>query len=497
MSNTRYLEIDSTYRNRNDWPLPGKFEVPISQTGRKNIYNALDPVSLSVPLEAWTSNNFTIGGSNNLTGIILYAYSSPPGPTEDIKYSSDLLTITLECGLNTIQQIYNYYIGTVLVDIDTVIPVVRRITEFTYLYSTLTKDIAQATLSSSLPTSSYWHNFKIYDPTDLTSDLNPYIFVPFGRLQRDGYNNYLLYNETKKQYRKIAGYNDITNLLFLNTKGNISENTGPINWDLTDNFSIRNQAPFLSNSPSIKLLTGSNKSTLLISGTSSTIKNFYKGYSVRILPVNGGKYDYDKNFNLTPPLNQSTSIVESNYTGGVLTLNIYPPFSADPNINSLIEIMSFSFDNLYPFVYTGSLVSQQEMVCYEIQLLNIILPNSTLVVGEGGRIAFYPYVYVQLSNVSASGAGLKNVIYSNNPNATNVTFRAPIYDVQNPLISAFVKIDGDGMTQTIKFKPNDTLLFSVTLSNGEVYQTEIVDSLSPAQPINAAQISAIFSLRRL
>ena len=186
------------------------------------------------------------------------------------------MTITLECGLNTIQQIYNYYIGTVLVDIDTVIPVVRRITEFTYLYSTLTKDIAQATLSSSLPTSSYGHNFKIYDPTDLTSDLNPYIFVPFGRLQRDGYNNYLLYNETKKQYRKIAGYNDITNLLFLNTKGNISENTGPINWDLTDNFSIRNQAPFLSNSPSIKLLTGSNKSTLLISGTSSTIKIFIK-----------------------------------------------------------------------------------------------------------------------------------------------------------------------------------------------------------------------------
>ena len=46
MSNTRYLEIDSTYRNRNDWPLPANFEVPISQTGRKNIYNALDPVSL-------------------------------------------------------------------------------------------------------------------------------------------------------------------------------------------------------------------------------------------------------------------------------------------------------------------------------------------------------------------------------------------------------------------------------------------------------------------
>ena len=36
MSNTRILDIDSTYRNRNEWPLPGAFEIPISQTGRKD-----------------------------------------------------------------------------------------------------------------------------------------------------------------------------------------------------------------------------------------------------------------------------------------------------------------------------------------------------------------------------------------------------------------------------------------------------------------------------
>ena len=179
------------------------------------------------------------------------------------------------------------------------------------------------------------------------------------------------------------------------------------------------------------------------------------------------------------------------------TFIVSKAFTVAPSTGSLIEIMSFTRDNLYPFVYTGSLVSQQEMVCYEIQLLNLVLPNSILKVGEGGRIAFYPYIYVQLSNVSASGAGLKNVIYSNNPNATNVTFRAPIYDVQNPLITAFVKVDGDGMTQTIKFRPNDTLLFSVTLSNGEIYQTEITDNLSPALPNPLAQISALFSMKRL
>ena len=49
MSNTRYLEFDSTYRNRNDWPLPAQFEIPISQHGRDSKIQALDPVSNEAP----------------------------------------------------------------------------------------------------------------------------------------------------------------------------------------------------------------------------------------------------------------------------------------------------------------------------------------------------------------------------------------------------------------------------------------------------------------
>jgi len=512
MSNTRYLEIDSSFRNRNEWPLPGKFEIPISQTGSKNINNALDPVSDSVPLQVWTSNNFTIGGGASLTGTILYTSAGPPtAPT--IKYSSDLSTITIKCTANTMQQIYNYYYDCVITD--TTVNVVRRINELVYLYTSGGFDVAQVTLSSPFPsTVNIGDGFSITDPTylDAPSYLNPYIFVPFGRIQRDAYNNLILYNETRKQYRPINSYNETVSMLSLNTSGSItaSESTGPVTgWTATDNYSIRIQPPFLANSSIITVMAGSTESTLLILINSSLIplsdptdlfaKDAYKNYSVRILPLDGGKYNYNYNFNLTPPINESTTIVSSFYTPStnILTLSVYPPFNAVPETDSLIEIMSFTRDNLYPFVYTGSLVSQNEMVCYEIQLLNLVLPNSTLIVGEGGRIAFYPYVYVQLSNVSASGAGLKNVIYSNNPNATNVTFRAPIYDVQNPLITAFVKVDGDGMTQTIKFRPNDTLLFSVTLSNGEIYQTEITDNLSPALPNPLAQISALFSMKRL
>ena len=170
----------------------------------------------------------------------------------------------------------------------------------------------------------------------------------------------------------------------------------------------------------------------------------------------------------------------------------------DPDsINQAACLLPFSYDNFNPFVYTGSLVSQQDMVCYEIELLNLVLPNDILVVAGGGNIAYYPYVYVELSNVSASGANLKHIIYSNNPNSTRVLFRAAIDDVPNPLNSSFIKIDGDGAVQTVKFKPNDNLRFRVSMRNGETFETILEEWFSPLMPNPLAQISAYFSIKRV
>ena len=60
-------------------------------------------------------------------------------------------------------------------------------------------------------------------------------------------------------------------------------------------------------------------------------------------------------------------------------------------------------------------------------------------------------------------------------------FRAPIDDIPNPLITPFIKIDGDGMTQTIKFKPNDNFKFGVYLPDGEKFETIDNDLYSPSQ----------------
>jgi hypothetical protein len=166
----------------------------------------------------------------------------------------------------------------------------------------------------------------------------------------------------------------------------------------------------------------------------------------------------------------------------------------DP-IKNCFEILQFTRDNAVPFCYSGSTVSQQEMVCYEIKLINLVLPNKTLV--SGGRVAFYPYVYVELQNVSGASSGNKCIIYSNNPNATKMLFRAAIDDIRDPSTSPFIKIDGDGMVQTIKFKPNDNLKFGVYIPNGQCLETVDKDCLSPLPADALLQVSATFEIKRL
>jgi hypothetical protein len=78
------------------------------------------------------------------------------------------------------------------------------------------------------------------------------------------------------------------------------------------------------------------------------------------------------------------------------------------------------------------------MVCHEVKLSHITMPNYVLLNSYGGRASYYPYMYVVLSNFSSSSGGLKNILYSNNPNAVSVIFRVQIYDIQNMNIDLFL-----------------------------------------------------------
>jgi hypothetical protein len=298
-----------------------------------------------------------------------------------------------------------------------------------------------------------------------------YVFIP-GAI---GVDNYLVgaivYNQTRQEWRRILSFDGTNRLAGLD----LSSGTIPT-WLLTDTLSIKRDPPVLAGGATTPGLVSGSGNTVVLPATASATFHAYTG---GFLSITG----------ITPTL--TCRIVD--YRNFTCTLDCTLP--APLVGGEAFEILGFSRDSVVPFTYTGSLVSQQEMVCYEIELINLVLPNREL--KSGGRIAFYPYVYVELQNVSGASAGTKNVIYSNNPHAKRMLFRAAIDDIPNPDVSPFIKIDGDGMVQTVKFKPNDSFKFGVYLPSGELLHTIDEEHLSPLRPNPLKQISAMFSIRRL
>lgn len=465
MSSLKYIEIDSTYRNRNLWPKASDFDVIISQNGANNQINAVDPVCLSAPEKTWSGIYFNANGGGS--SIIVKSDLS----STNIGNSSDLVTFIIQGTVTDVLQTENGYYNGAIIKIDSIAGTEKRIVTYEYIGN----NRARITVSSSYG-SVLTNNLDliITDPSDISDVNSPWFFVPNGKLGNNSYAGYLLYNETNNEYRVINNYDSITHV-FTTTE------PIPLSWSLSDNYTIRKQYPFLITTP----LTGTVQAVTISNG--STQNNYYKGMFLRLRSAVYGN-------GIIAPGNESRRIVS--YDGVTKQAILEKPFTASP-VGFIGEILIFSYDNFNPFVYTGSTVSQQEMVCYEIELISLILPNVTLKGGFGSRIAFYPYVYVELTNLSSSRSGLNNIIYSNNPHSTKMLFRAPVDDIQNPLLSSFVKIDGDGTVQTIKFKPNDNLHFSVHLSNGELYETIIEENFSPLAPNPLVQISAMFSIKRV
>jgi hypothetical protein len=170
--------------------------------------------------------------------------------------------------------------------------------------------------------------------------------------------------------------------------------------------------------------------------------------------------------------------------------------------NQPAYILPYTYDNLYPFINAQSQIANAQQ-WYELELINLILPNQILDCGFGGLISFYQYVYVEIENSNGSGTSGSNNIISNNSNAVGMTFRATIDDVSNPVNSTFIKIDGDGMTQTVRFDPQDNLKFSVYLGTGsnpnekELFKVLPKEHFSPCPPNQLIQISAMFSIKKV
>lgn len=520
MSNRRYIQISSGYRDREKYPLASRFEVLVSQTGnRTDSKTAYDPILDSYPSYQFTGNSVARttaqsfnGGNYSNVGL------NPSASNLDSFYNGYQITDTT---LNQSRIIIEYVGQDMLANLDR---------PYNSTWSTLDnytlQDPSLGSTTKNRPSESftggtrflpvlavaaaaingYYNGMTITDTTigetrtivDYNAGTNAVtVFQPFGvawaatdnyTIQvaeykiviqpQDSvtgktpsdidqyYNGDILEDETLKEFRYITDYDSPTRTVTIDSPFSAG-------WAVTDSYSIRKSRPKEQNTFIGVPNPAPNYATVQLNPAAPVTQDYTDYY---LYPRNGTEVYFIKTHDLAT---------------NIITINPNP--GSTFTTGDEYDILQFTRDNVVPMSYTGTAVGPSN---YEIELVDLILPNVELKTGT--RVSFYPYFYVEFTNANGSTSVDRNIIYSNNPNSIKQLFVAPIDDTSNPLTSRFLKLSqGGAMRQTVRFNPYDNIIFSVTLPNGTPLETLQSDNYSPLPPLPELQISAIFSIKRL
>lgn len=429
MVNPRYIELDSTYRDRIKWPNPSQFIARLSQSGIKS-----DPLASNDPI----LNAFTFLSVDN-TSLAPFVGVFAGGTNEFPELSGAASSTD------------NFYTGALITDTTTT--EIRRVTAYNGTTKVVTID------SPFRVAFAVGDGFSIPDPSTVTS-----VFISSGEIKVGVYVGNIIQDTTNNEFRTITAYDGNTRIATVD----------PAFGGVNQLYSLRRGIPIDIDT----LQVGSTTTNIILSAGSSSVNNFFKG-----------------NFIYIPSLNQTRMIIAYNGTSKAVTVS--PSFGSAPGAVDY-EILQFTRDSEVPLSFNGSITSQSQSVCHEIELLHLVLPNEEITSpgGPGGLVSSLPYVYIEFRNEGSASGSSRSIIYSNNPNSVNALFRVVIGDVNSPTLSNFLKLTGDKMTQTVKFKPNDNMKMSVYLPCGDLLLTG-GDDFSPLPPNPEIQISALFGVSRI
>jgi hypothetical protein len=587
----KYLELNSAYRNRSEFPNPADFQVNISQSGNRSQENALDPISTSYPLITFSNSLFNLKSSINYNFVTCY-YNVPTSqvgasfPKNIINASAtdEFIIATLS---DTMQKISNYYRGCVIVGYGGNLDgESRRITKIDYINTdpisnSLSYDFFRITINQPfVPDITQNQQFNIFNATDFVDEKHPIIFIPTSENINNYIKNFYVYNVFQGNAVKISDFDGQSGL------AKIDSIVG-LNWNDHDTFFVVKEnnitqkllavgsvmsltklnggtgyskngtnvstSVFASvarpTSPYPQVLPGRNLSVswrnanVLTGELPDNITIFYGGtyyYTGDQVKITGGDdnaiyqisniYPTNGNIVFNFPLNSSYINSFISIVGGDLSTNpfsIKNAFSQLVNIQKIVGISGnvaflenssyiqptffinsmgtpfdgpgyfyfpYTMDNVSPFIYTGSIISNNQATAYNISLVSLTLPNQPL--ETGGKIIDYPYVYVEFENISTTASATKNLIYSNNPFAYKAVFRVPIKETENK-DNLFTRNKSEVMTQTMIFKQTDSVKITIKLMTGEIFQTIKLDNPLGAISNSLVQISALFSIQKV
>lgn len=430
---SKYLEIDSSYRNRTTWPLQSKFQVLM--THQYETFS--DGISLAAPLTTWQSHkfiSFTPLFSATITGTVESA----------VNIENGLIMVTVNTGGIFLQTGLNYYHNAIFRTSDfnttSVIVSYENISPFRGIF--IVHHTALIVIADVV---------TITDPTDIATNR---IYVPNNPDTMIVHK--ILFDQTLGLYTTIKSIDHDV----------ITTDSAIPGWLATDTFSIRTEVPELygvvaGSTPSVINLGPNNLSNVV-------------GSFIRIQQIN-------------PIGNEEIRSVIS-YNPVTFLATVSSPFSVNPN-GYYFELLQYSRDNVSTFTFSGTL--QQEFTITKIKLINLMIPN--VIINDGGTITDYPYIYLKLSPLDTHNS---YTISSNNPKSVFALFRATLVPGDNGN-HKFVSYSGNGSVVVLPFKLYNNFNFEVTLPNGKSIETAIKDTQSPSEPNPLVQISCMLEIIRI
>lgn len=440
----RYIELNSAFRNRNEYPNPAQFKVNVANAGQRTSgITALDPVCLGQPI-------LSFGGAVDLSAPNQIIVSSTMEGTN---------SAPRDTSINVADDFYN---GLLLTD-NTAAKSSSIIVGWNNRLKTYTLET---------PFGNAWTSGDSYTLTDPSDGTNIWINTDPSDLE-DTFVGQLLYNLTSDEYRTIIDYDPLTKIITLESAFTT--------WNFGDYYDIVSQQAIRNNT----VLAITTTQAELDAGASN-VKNFYAGQFIRFTEVSptppAAMIDYGTRVILFEP---EDSVI------GDRVVRFSPPIQSGILPLPRFQILQFTRDQYSFLNYVGK--ETRERAYYRLTLDNLILPNQTLDNRFGSSIAFYPYVYLVFSNDSI---GVNSLLNSNNPSSQRAVFRCPITDVPNPTLSTFVKIRST-MINVMRFSPAEDLKFEVFLPDGTLFKTVIDDTIPPEKPRSGIQISCTVAFERL
>lgn len=475
--NNRFIEIYSKNRNRKEYPLTSQFTVPFSNTYQiLNSLDAQDPILSGMIYYSWSS-------PSDVSGIFQQGILQPG--TTDANPILDPNSLPFPPS-----DILDAYVGYIFID---------ALNGTTRLISGYKPETGELKLQLSYPIANVGDPYLLVDYSTAS-----FIHIPFQDENgnkilnyEQAYNGYYIIDETLSYgtiivARKVYYYDNLIRFALLD------EPFPRPGWSRQDSYTLRLELPlekwklpsdpYFNKDPSY----GPVGYVIKLPNSASNIDKFYNGkyiYNTKNIPTIVSNY-------IINPILGTYYIKDYKASTKEAFIDVSPEnINLLPKSGYTINILNYKKNNFSPLDYTGSLTTITSSVCYEVTLIELTLPNVLL--KTGSRIAFYPYVYVEFANVSSSEKASANLIYSNNPQSNRALFIAPVTDIVDPIISRFVKLGNNYMTQIVKFKPTDSFRFSVYLPNGKLFETVEQDLPSPYAPYDLLQLHAVFSIKRL